>query len=344
MQAQYGGRLGSILVELGVLEVDVLAVILGKQLGVHAALQKHFDLIDRASIKLIPAKLAEKREAIPLGWSTRQAKTLLVVFANPRELAAVEEVAFAASARIQACVAPEVRIRSALSRYYDVASTRRRFVAMDARAPVEGESEPPVSAKPSPAAAPSRASATNVTLSMPPPTPEPPPISIEREVRAQSLHPVLTLDEAIEAIEGADDRERVGDAITDFLAMHFRAALILIVKDNKVRGWKGFAPFVEGEALESLVLPLDRVPLVKQAFDSKQPQMGACDGPFRDLLRCNSKNAAAIPIVVHGRVINVVYGQGEPGAELDAVAIHELHQVCAAATDAYLRILRARVA
>src|SRR3990167_3128580 len=74
-QSQYGGRLGSVLVELGLLELDALATALSRQLGVPAALQKHFDAIDRPSLKLIPARTAEQRMAIPIGWSTRQGKT-----------------------------------------------------------------------------------------------------------------------------------------------------------------------------------------------------------------------------------------------------------------------------
>lgn len=371
-QSQYGGRLGSILVELGVLEVDVLAGVLAKQLGFPAATQKHFDALDRASLKLIPARTAEQRLAIPLGWSTRHDKTLIVAFADPRDLAAIDEVAFVTRARLQPCVAPEVRIRSALSRHYGLAARSPRFVAIDTSAPVPVESEPPPMSLPLPPVSQptpsSRQSSPRMQLSMPPPSrrdmpavtsPEPPPVSVERprttpptEPRSPSLRPVLTLDEALATFELANHREEVGDTIADFLAMHFRSGLVLIVKDGAALGWKGFAPFVDREIIESLTIPLGSPSVIRTAFDTKLPWMGAppADGEATmrrvyKLLRCEPpRTAVTVPVVVQTRVVNIVYGHGEPDAELAAEAIKELHIVCSAAADAYRRILRARVA
>ncbi|MBI2391648.1 MAG: hypothetical protein HYV09_18815 [Deltaproteobacteria bacterium] len=408
-QAQYGGRLGSVLVELGFVDVDVLAAALAKQLGVPAAMQKHFDAIDRAAAKLIPARTAEQRQAIPLGWSTRHAKTLIVAFADPRDLAAIDDLTVITRARIQPCIAPEARIRAALSRFYDVRPAKGRFVAVDptlAKVPVDTEPPSPPVTPPSPRVAPaaeSRAGAppgaqspapvprttARLLLSMPPPsmpngatpnpplapTPDPPPVSTARARAGQpeeparagqpeapaaapseapanhpSLRPVLTLDEALATLDFATDRDAVGDAIADFLAMHLRAALVLIAKDGAALGWKGFAPFVDREVIESIAVPLGAPSVLRLAYDSRKPWAGAPPpegaavmGRLYKLLRCEPpRTAVAVPVLVQGRVVNLVYGHGEPGEDLDPVAIDELQRVCAAAGDAYQRILRAR--
>lgn len=388
-QAQYGGRLGSVLVELGFLDLDVLAAALGKQLGVPAAMQKHFDLIDRAAVRLIPARTAAQREAVPLGWSTRHAKTLIVALADPRDLAAIDDLSVIVRARIQPCVAPEARIHAALSRFYDVRSPKGRFVAVDptlAKVPVD--SEPP-SAAITPRAAPAtetRAtdpasgrtppvarSTARLLLSMPPPSipsstlggapsPEPPPASTararsappdassEEPAKYPSLRPVLTLDEALATLDFAVDRDAVGDAIADFLAMHFRVALVLIAKDGAALGWKGFAPFVDREVIESIAVPLGAPSPLSLAHDGRKPWLGAPPpegaalmGRLYKLLRCEPpRTAVTVPVLVQGRVVNLVYGHGEPGGELDPTAVDELQRVCVAAGDAYHRILRAR--
>jgi hypothetical protein len=120
MQSQYGGRLGSNLIELGYVDGDVVARALGRIRKVPAALQKHFDGIDRRAIARFPRKVAEKYGAMPLGYSTTQARTLIVAFVDPSQLAAIDEIQFLVGARVQAAVAPEVRIAKALEEHYGI--------------------------------------------------------------------------------------------------------------------------------------------------------------------------------------------------------------------------------
>lgn len=381
-QAQYGGRIGSNLVELGFLEVDALALALSRHLGVPAALGKHFAAVDPGSARLISSRVAERRRAIPLGWSTRQAKTLIVAFADPLDLAAVDEIAVLARARVQTSVAPEARIRAALERLYGVRpeGEGRRFVRVDPVAAQPIESEPPVPAVLSPPVsrpepAPVARSTARLALSMPPPSlrepaeppaidapvlasPEPPPISQPRPrsrppsdaPRHPSLRPVLTVDEALAALADAPDRDAVGDTVTDFLSMHFRVALVTLVKDGAALGWKGFAPFVDPDVIEAVAVPLSAPSILRSAFEARRLVTGApCEGAalarLFKLLRCEAPHVSvAAPVVVQGRVVNLVYGHGEPFADLDLDAVDEVARVVAGASDAYVRILRARAA
>jgi len=135
-QILYGGKIGTNLLELGAIEIDALARALAKQRGFPAALQKHFDQVHSEAVALVPGTLAQKHEAVPLGFTSRNPKTLAVAFADPSRAAAVDEIRFAAGTRIYPTIAPELRIIHYLEKLYGI---RRplRFRQMEPSAKVE---------------------------------------------------------------------------------------------------------------------------------------------------------------------------------------------------------------
>ena len=142
-QQQYGGRLASNVVELGYVHVDVAARALGRQAGAPPALQKHFDAVDPKAIAKFSKKMAEKYRAVPIGFTrpdeaTRRPGALIVVFIDPRQLAAVEEIAFLTSSKIHVAIAPEIRIAKCLERFYGITPANdRKFIRMDPTVPSE---------------------------------------------------------------------------------------------------------------------------------------------------------------------------------------------------------------
>src|SRR5262249_20743751 len=78
---------------------------LARQKGVPAALQRHFESIHREAVGLVPAQLAQKHCAIPLGFTSHDPKTLAVAFLDPAKRGAIDEIQFAASARIYPVIA-----------------------------------------------------------------------------------------------------------------------------------------------------------------------------------------------------------------------------------------------
>jgi hypothetical protein len=153
MQKQYGGRLASALVELGAIDGDVAARALGKQLGVPAALKKHFDVAEAKAIQRVTRKAAEAYQCVPLGFSLKQAKTMVVAFADPKRYDALQEVQLFVGMRVLAAVAPELRIEQALEKFYRIPPKRKRdFVRVDSQAVTLDEDDAFVAV---PAAAPS---------------------------------------------------------------------------------------------------------------------------------------------------------------------------------------------
>lgn len=65
-QVMWGGRLGTNLIELGYIDLDELARVLGKQRGMPAALAHHFEKADKTLQEQLPVELVEKLQIVPL--------------------------------------------------------------------------------------------------------------------------------------------------------------------------------------------------------------------------------------------------------------------------------------
>src|SRR5688572_25022344 len=122
LQVVHGGRLGSCLLKKGFIELDALASALSRHSGAPAAKLKHFDGVDQETLAMIPAALALKHRALPLARVLRGAGGLevLVALRDPHDVAAIDEIAFVAGARVHAFIAPELLIHRYLERYYHV--------------------------------------------------------------------------------------------------------------------------------------------------------------------------------------------------------------------------------
>ncbi len=116
-QRQHGGRLGTCLVELGLLDDKQLASVLAKQLSIPSASAAQLEKCEAFAIKLLPASTAEKLRAVPI---RQDGDKLWVVMADPTDKQALGELSKATGKKIRAMVAPELLVQYALERYYKV--------------------------------------------------------------------------------------------------------------------------------------------------------------------------------------------------------------------------------
>jgi len=128
-QLIYGAHLGTCLIELGYVDEEVLGTTLADIFGVNYARRELFENIPPEIIESLPAKVVENQYAIPFAMS---ANILQVAMTDPKNYQALDVVSFAAGHRVQAWVAPEVRIFQAMERYYEV-PRRLRYIALCAR-------------------------------------------------------------------------------------------------------------------------------------------------------------------------------------------------------------------
>lgn len=127
-QVMWGGRLGTNLVELGYIDLDVLATALGKQKLLPAALGKHFDKADPAVQSRLGPDLAEKYSCVPLMLAGPQRSQLILATLAPLDAKAIAIIADDMRwdpEKIVVSIAGELRIRYHLERVYNIARGTR---------------------------------------------------------------------------------------------------------------------------------------------------------------------------------------------------------------------------
>ncbi len=113
-QKQRGGKLGSSLVELGLLKEEEITQALSRFYRVPSIHLGRFE-IDPSIIKLVPAEVAQKYQMIPL---SRAGATLTVAMADPTNVFAIDTIRFMTGYNAEPVVASETAIQSSIERHY----------------------------------------------------------------------------------------------------------------------------------------------------------------------------------------------------------------------------------
>jgi hypothetical protein len=121
-QAKDGGRLGTVLVEHGLVDLEALTVYLGLELGIPIATGAMLERAKRAAVRLLQPPQAFKHKVVPLVVQDRQ---LIAAIEDPHDFATLEALTQITGYRVLPRVAPEVRIYYYIERYYGVARPAR---------------------------------------------------------------------------------------------------------------------------------------------------------------------------------------------------------------------------
>src|SRR5215475_3730040 len=124
-QARDGGRLGTVLVEHGMVDLEALTVYLGLELGIPIATGAMLERAKRAAVRLLQPSQAFKHRCVPLVVQDRQ---LIAAIEDPHDFATLEALTQITGYRVLPRVAPEMRIYYYIERYYGV-TRPARFVS-----------------------------------------------------------------------------------------------------------------------------------------------------------------------------------------------------------------------
>lgn len=110
IQAQTGGHIGSVLLEMEYLKLEDLQELLGKQFGLPTA--NLFKLeIDPAVINMLPFDKMKQYKALPIAAGSKQ---IFLAMVSPNNFNAVKEIEFILGKSIQPVVMPSMQIDAAL--------------------------------------------------------------------------------------------------------------------------------------------------------------------------------------------------------------------------------------
>ena len=131
-----GGRLGTNLVDLGMLDIEDLDRLLSEYRGLSLPPEPWLQQPDPDALRCVPLHVAQRHAVLPLVIENR---TLHLAMADPHDANAVDEIRFASGLRVQAYLLSEAHLTFLRERYLGI-PRERRFVYLEpewARAPGE---------------------------------------------------------------------------------------------------------------------------------------------------------------------------------------------------------------
>jgi hypothetical protein len=167
--------------------------------------------------------------------------------------------------------------------------------------------------------------------------------------RPPVLDPVPAEPEAAAALfEAAVTRDQVVEVLLALCLSYFKRVAFFIVREPWILGWAGSGDWTERSQVGSLRIPLDRPSVFRDVTRDRSVFIGRFgqeeeDRRFLKVIGKRAGTAAVFPILVRGRVVNLVYGDGGPAGNVRG-ELGELLAEVQKVPRAYLRIIRRRVA
>lgn len=361
-QVIFGGKLGTNLIEMGVLEEEDITRALSKKFKIPAVDVERIMHVAPEVIAAIPAELAGRYRVLPL---LREGRRLTLAMADPADLKAVDEIAFRTGLIVQPQVVAEVRLVLALEKYYGI-ERDRRYIHAAKKVEVKKKKNAPAPAPSPPPAVPA----------LPPeeaweiPLPEPASLEggeavlagLPPALQAAEQEELLELEEAdvheeapeegaggnvdplaeesaAEMLVEAEDRDEILAAVLGSLARDFPRCAIFLVRGELAMGWKCAVERQATPGFDQLQIPLDEPSVLKTVAEGKSYYLGPIPrSPFNSMMLQEMGGtvptaALLVPLLMMGRVVGILYADGK-GVNLGE-RLFELQKLTARAAMAF---------
>jgi hypothetical protein len=342
LQAQviFGGTLGTILIEMGLISENVLAEILANLINIPCLKPDQLENIPEHVIKIISPELAEKHKVVPVAVN---GKKLTLAMESPHDLKSIDEISFRTGYIVQPILALEVRLIFALEEYYGVKRTMRYIAPpkhvrdeLD-KAPIFHTPDGPIPAaeddsdlsEPGSEQIYQRPDKTAAKEAE-----EKPAEGIEElddiDVIEDLVDEEVTLESTSAALVKTADRNDVADAIITYLGANYARAALFMVVAGQVTGWRSAKDGVPIPGFDQLQLPLSEPSVLKTAVDSNSfflgpiQQSGANLALTTFLGKPAPTTALLMPMSMLGRVVGLIYVD-DPDIDLSQAVVDVQH-------------------
>ncbi|MBX3154723.1 MAG: hypothetical protein KF773_01900 [Deltaproteobacteria bacterium] len=356
-QVLYGGRLGTNLVELGFIDLELLSAYLAELSGYPIATPTLLDEVDASLLEKLGADDAHALRAIPLGRLAAgdgAPPQVAVAMVEPTRAESLEILRSRFDAQVVPYVVPELRALYYLEKHFGL-PRRARFIR-SARPGGEVRASgavPAVASAGAGAATPAERRKSQPLQGMV----MPPAFTLEPRRRRASQVPAVpgvpitaTYTATCDAIDTATHRDQIGEALVHYAKGRVDALVLFLIRDGNALGWGGY---VAGGAprtpIEEISLPLGGASSLQSAHDAGQPFVGPPPSAARPVetklwqaLGTTPEPGIVIvvPVMVRQRSVNLIYAHPIPGASPTAQLVHELNDLANRAQTAYLRLIR----
>jgi hypothetical protein len=336
-QVLYGGRLGTNLVELGFIDLELLSSYLAELTGFPIATPTLLDSVDKQILEALGADEAHRLRSVPLARLADE--TIAVGMVDPTDAAALEDLKTAFHATIKPYVVPELRALYYLEKHFGL-PRRARFLRT-ARQPDKAE---PVKDDRRKAQLPAQG------MVMPPAfTLEPRRKRTPSQAATEGIPTAITYGAACERIDTATKRDQIGETFAEYAQGRCDALVVFLIRDGNALGWRSYVTANKQERpIEELSLPLGGASALQSAHDAGQTYLGPAPSAahpvetqlWTALGAGEPSIVLVIPVLVKHRAVNLLYAHtlgGTPPRQL----VSELEDLAKRASSSYMRLIRA---
>ncbi|MGA9520510.1 MAG: hypothetical protein WBV82_03550 [Myxococcaceae bacterium] len=360
-QVVQGGRLGTNLVELGLISEHELARSLGKLHNMSFAAGDMKP--DPRAVELLDLNFQDDRDVLAM---RADATRLTVACINPRDLATLDEIAFHTGRRVVPVVICEFRMNQLL-RHHCKAFRPIRAVDMNTVRPsrTKAAQQPGEVVQPmadlmsedefqslyaevlSGGRTRDQEEILEGTIVEEEPTPPAPVIAPPAAPPPAPAPRPLSFSEAQKALGQSSDREQVAQTVLRFAISKWKRALLLNVQGALVTGWRGAGQGIRDGAVARIAVALRGQTTFKLVRDTRSHFVGPLRRDagtaifFRLLGGDFPTNAVMMPLLVRGKVVHILYVDNGPG-QVTPPDIGELLILAQSVARSYEAIIKAR--
>lgn len=338
MQQLVGGRLGTNILELGLIEEQELLNALGRFRHSRTIPPADLRHISREVLRLVPPKIAQRHGLIPV---ERLGNTLVMASRDPIDPLVEDELGYLTSCMVRTALCLEVRLHGSLEKYYGVpqparlSGLARRLDHGPAR---KNPAAPAATTIPAPTATPESFLPAVPPKVSPKRRPKPriaPPEIVPAEIVPAEIQyieldddtkqriytvdsaaqtPAARLDLAAEALQTSSIRDEIGDVLLDYCRPYFKRRLLLIQRKETLVGWRGEGEGMRIDKIRAISIPSQEA----SVFLTLQQGADFWLGPLAPLQAHGSLNDAlgdpppqsclVVPITLRKRVVCFFYG------------------------------------
>jgi len=331
-QSIYGGRLGTNLVEMGLIGEEQLARVLNEKLGVPCVDAALLDGIPEEVLALVPLEMVQRYHVVPLA---KDGKRLTIAMEDPCDFKAIDEIGFITGLIIVPRVCSELRLNITLQRYFGIKRAMRYI-------PVEGGAR--TTFRRDVLHEGTEADAGNIALHR----------GTEREagnIAATAAHEPngcglrVKMEVLAEKLADAPGEAQVVSILLSYLSWEFDRAAFLRLRCGSALGVQAVSDGDEVPGFSKYAVGLDEIPQLRRVVQEKHLYVGEfpAEAAAGELMQAMGGSAQApalmVPVAVGGQVAAVICVNDQNGRLSGGV--FELQRVAAMAELAF-EMLRIR--
>lgn len=289
-QVIFGGKLGTNLIEMGLVGEEDIARLLSEKLRVPSIGSEQLIDVPKEITGLISKETAARYRAIPIGL---ERKRLSLAMQDPSDLLAVDELAFVTDYAIKPLVAPEVSLVLALEKHYGIRRDTRYIPVIRQ---IENRKRAVRAKKPK--------NERDATI-------YPADSDLWRESVAH-----FSIDALSSSLAEVRDRDEIAQLILDYISADFRHSGLFLVRDGHIMGWRAVARGHLRQDFAHLSLSADEPSTLAGVVESRNFYMGAPGTQPADKKILTALGDPApetvlfVPLVKRERVVCTLYVSG----------------------------------